>query len=334
MTFFTAGKTRVPGLVFISGLLGAAWAASAAIAAPATDTFPDHPIHIVVPYSPGGAVDIVSRLVAQKMGQALKQTVIVDNKPGGASNIGMEYVTRQPADGYTLVTVSNSLASNPALFAHLNFDVHDLAPIGRIGAVPLVVVVNAASPYHTLADLISGAQAHPGKLSFGSGGTGASGHLGGQLMKSVFKFDALHVPYKGGAPAVSDLLGARIDFIASNPLEVLGQIRAGKLRALAILDDAPSAILPNVPNVKTLGYPEAAATVWWGLCTRRGTPDAVTRKLNTALNEALADATVRSRLKELGATVAPDSSRDFGAFLAEETTKWGRVIAAAHITAE
>jgi tripartite-type tricarboxylate transporter receptor subunit TctC len=330
MTLFSAFKGRKLALSILFATLGA----NAAPIAHAADAFPDKPIHIVVPYAAGGAVDIVSRLVAQKMGEELKQTMIVDNKPGAASNIGMDYVTRQAPDGYTLVTTSNTLASNPALFAHMNFDVHDLVPVGRIGGVPLVVVVPAASPYHSLADLIKGAQAQPGKLSFASAGTGSSSHLAGELMKSVMKFDALHVPYKGGAPAVTDLLGGRIDFMPDNPLEVLAQIKAGKLHALAVLDDKTSAILPNVATVKSLGYPDAAATVWWGLHTRRGTPGVVIEKLNTALNLALADSTVQARLKDLGAAAQPGTPQAFGAFVAAETVKWGHVISAAHITAE
>jgi tripartite-type tricarboxylate transporter receptor subunit TctC len=330
MTLFPARTGRKLAFSVISVMFGAC----SAMTAHAAEPFPDKPIHIVVPYTPGGAVDIVTRLVAQKMGDTLKQTIIVDNKPGASSNLGMEYVTRQPADGYSLVTVSISLASNATLFAHLNFNIHDLVPVGRIGGVPLVVVVPKASSYHTLGELIKSAQEHPGKLSFGSAGTGSSSHLAGELMKSVMKFDALHVPYKGGAQAVTDLLGGRIDFMPDNPLEVLAQIRAGNLRALAVLDDRSSAILPGVPTVKSLGYPDAAATVWWGLSTRKGTPAAVIAKLNSALNQALADSTVQARLKDLGASAEPGTPQAFGKFVAAETTKWSHVISTAHIAAE
>lgn len=300
----------------------------------AADAYPDKPIRVVVPYAAGGAVDIVTRLVAQKMGETLKQTLVVENKPGAATNIGMDYVARSQPDGYTLLTASNSLAANPALFDKLSFDFAELAPVGRIGSAPLVVVVPEASPYRTLADLVKDAQAHPGKLTYASAGAGSSGHLASELLKSEARFDALHVPYKGGSPAITDLLGGRIGFMSINPLEVAPHIKAGKLRTLAMLDDKPSAILPDVPTISKLGYPGAAATVWWGLSIRKGTPADIVAKLNAALNGALADENVKLHMKELGANVQPGTPADFGQFVAAETGKWGKVISAAHIKPE
>jgi tripartite-type tricarboxylate transporter receptor subunit TctC len=332
MTSFPIRFSAIGRIVTLAAALAGSLAAPALVHA--EDAFPSKPITIVVPYAAGGAVDIVTRLVAQKMGTTLKQTVIVENKPGAATNIGMDYVTRAKPDGYTLLTASNSLAANPALFAKLNFDINDLVSVGRIGSAPLVVVVNADSPYKTLDDMIKDAQAHPGKLTYASAGTGSSGHLASELLKGEAKFDALHVPYKGGAPAITDLLGGRITFMSINPLEVSAHIKAGKLRPLATLDDKPSAMLPEVPSIKSLGYPGAAATVWWGISAPKGTPDSAIATLNGALNQALADDTVQMRLKELGAGVEAGSAAQFAKFVAAETVKWGKVIKTADIKAD
>ncbi|ARP86854.1 Bug family tripartite tricarboxylate transporter substrate binding protein [Bordetella genomosp. 9] len=314
-------------------------AALVATAAPglahAASDYPSKPIRIVVPYAPGGAVDIVTRLVAQKMGESLKQSIIVDNRPGGATNIGMDLVARAPADGYTLLTASNSLASNGALFTKLNFDPSkDLLPVGAIGYAPLVVVVSSSSQFKTLQNLIDYGKANPDKLTYASAGNGSSGHLASELLKDEGKFNALHVPYKGGAPAITDLLGGRIDFMSINPVEAIPHIKADKMRPLAVMDSKPAAMLPNVPTVSSLGLGGAAASVWWGFCAPKGTPDDVVAKLNEALNQALADENVKTRLSELGAVATPGSTADFTKFVQDETAKWSRVIKNANIKAD
>ncbi len=317
------------------GLASALIAAGAPALSHAEDNFPSRAIRVVVPYAPGGAVDIVTRLITQKMGDTLKQSIIVDNRPGGATNIGMDLVARAPADGYTLLTSSPSLASNASLFAKLPFDpAKDLVPVGAIGYAPLVVVVAADSPFKTLKEMIDFAKANPTKLTFGTAGNGSSGHLASELLKSAGKFEALHVPYKGGAPAITDLLGGRINFMAINPLEVIAHIKSGKMRALAVMDDKPASLLPDVPTVKSLGLENAEATVWWGLNAPKGTPAAVIEKLNAALNQALADPTVKTRLAELGASATPGTAADFGKFVDAETAKWSKVIKAANIQAD
>ncbi|HEY0295624.1 MAG TPA: tripartite tricarboxylate transporter substrate binding protein [Bordetella sp.] len=318
-----------------SSLLGAGLALVAALPAHADDAYPNKPIHIVVPYTPGGAVDIVTRLVTPKMGEILKQSIIVDNRPGAATNIGMDYVTRQPADGYTLLTASPSLSSNGALFTNLHFDpAKAFAPVGEIGYAPLVVVVPAASPYKTLKDLMDDGRAHPEKLSFGTAGNGSSGHLAGELLKAEGKFNATHIPYKGGSPAITDLLGGRLAFMPINPLEVISHLKSGSLRALAVLDAKPAALLPDVPTAAQQGVPGAQAAVWWGLEGPAGMPQAVVDKLNAALQAALADPMVQSRMADLGATLTPGSAADFGTFVANETVKWTKVIKAADIKAD
>src|SRR5436309_12689217 len=198
-------------------------------------SYPNRPIKIIVPYAAGGAVDIVARNIGQPLAEALKQPVIVDNRPGASANIGMEIAAKAAPDGYTLLMASNGIATNMALFPNLTFDGRrDFAPIAKIGYAPLVIVVPTSSPAKSLKDLITMAKAEPGKLTYASAGNGSSGHLAGELLKSTATIDVLHVPYKGGAPAITDLLGERITFMPINPVEVIAHIRAGKLRTLAV----------------------------------------------------------------------------------------------------
>lgn len=317
--------------------LGIAFALAGAAAFPASaqDSFPNKPIRIIVPYSAGGGVDIVTRLVGQKMSELLKQPVIVDNRPGAGTNIGMSTAAKAPADGYTLLTASNTLASNGALYKNMDFDpARDLVPVGGIGYAPLVVVVPQASLIKTLPDLIAFGKANPDKLSYGSAGNGSSGHLASELLKVEGKFEALHVPYKGGSPAVTDLIGNRVSFMSINPLEVVPHIQAGKLRALAVMDKQASPLLPSVPTVNALQMPANSATVWWGLIGPKGMPAEVVAKLNGALRESLADPAVAKRMNEMGAVATPGSAGDFGKFVETETIKWTKVIKAAGIQAD
>jgi tripartite-type tricarboxylate transporter receptor subunit TctC len=295
--------------------------------ASAQAAFPTKPIRVIVPYAAGGAVDIVTRVVTQKMAETLKQSIIVDNRPGASTNIGSELAARAEPDGTTLLTASNTLAVNGALFPKLNYDpARDLVPVGAIGYAALVVVVPQDSPFKSMQDLIAFGKANPDKLSYASAGNGSSGHLASELLKQEAGFNALHVPYKGGAPAITDLLGGRISFMSINPVEVIGHIHSGKLRAIAVLDPNPAALLPGVPNVSTLHLPGSAASVWWGLVGPRGMPADTVARLNDSLRVALADPGVRKRLTELGATVTPGSAADFGNFVAAETVKWTRVV--------
>ena len=315
--------------------LGMVAGLAAPLGAYAADTFPDKPIRIVVPYAAGGGVDIVTRLITQKMAEELKQPVIVDNRPGAATNIGMEHVARAEPDGYTLLTASNTLASNAALFPKLNFNpAKDFAPIGAIGFAPLVVVVRSDASAKTVKDLVAQGRANPDKLTYGSAGNGGSGHLGSELLKSEGGFKALHIPYKGGSPAVSDLLGGRLSFMSINPLEVVSHVQAGKLRALAVLNPHPAKLLPDVPTAASQGLSGADATVWWGLVGPAGMPEPVVKRLNKALQAALADPAFQQRMSEIGAEVTPGSAADFGRFVADESVKWTKVIRDAGISAD
>jgi tripartite-type tricarboxylate transporter receptor subunit TctC len=314
----------------LATFLAAAIVASSSLAH--AQAYPDRPIRIVVPYAAGGAVDIVARSVGQPLGESLKQPVIVDNRPGASANIGMEMAAKAKPDGYTLLMASNGIATNMALFPNLAFDgQRDFAPVAKIGYAPLVIVVPASSPAKSLKDLIAMAKAEPGKLTYASAGNGSSGHLAGELLKSTAQIDVLHVPYKGGAPAITDLLGERISFMPINPVEVLPHIRAGKLRALAVASDKRFPLLPEVATASEAGLPGYEATVWWGLVAPAATPQGIVRQLNAEANKALADPSVAGKLNELGVILTPGTPEQFAAFVKSQTELWSGVIKSAGI---
>jgi len=299
------------------------------------DAYPDKPIRLVVPYAAGGAVDIVARAVGQHMSVVLKQPIVVDNRPGASTNIGLDYVAKAPADGYTIMMASNSLATNAALFPKLSFNpATDFTPVARVGEASLVVVVPAKSSITSLKGLVAQAKAQPGKLNYASAGNGSSGHLAGELLKDAADIDVLHVPYKGGAPAITDLIGERITFMPINPLEVVAHIKAGTLRPLAVASANRSALLPNVPTSKEEGLPNFTASVWWGLVAPAKTPAPIIKQLNAAANTALADPEVRKQLNQLGVTIVSGTPEQFGQFVKTETATWQHVIKKAGITAD
>jgi tripartite-type tricarboxylate transporter receptor subunit TctC len=294
--------------------------------------YPNRPIKIVVPYAAGGAVDVVARTIGQPLAEAMKQPVIVDNRPGASANIGMELAAKATPDGYTLLMASNGIATNMALFPNLAFDGRrDFAPVAKIGYAPLVIVVPVSSPAKSLKDLIAMAKAEPGKLTYASAGNGSSGHLAGELLKSTAKLDVLHVPYKGGAPAITDLLGERISFMPINPVEVIAHIRGGKLRALAVASDKRLALLPDVPTVAEAGLAGYEASVWWGLVAPAMTPPEIVRQLNTETNKALANPAIANKLADLGVVVTPGTPEQFAAFIGSQTELWSQIIKSAGI---
>ncbi len=321
-------------VVRVSNVLGALLSGLALIA-PMTvyaQTYPNRLIKIIVPYAAGGAVDIVARVVGQPLAEALKQPVIVDNRPGASANIGMEMAAKAPPDGYVLLMASNGIATNMSLFPNLAFDGRrDFAPIARIGYAPLILVVQASSPVKSLRDLIAMAKAQPGKLTYASAGNGSSGHLAGELLKSTAKIDVLHVPYKGGAPAITDLLGERITFMLINPVEVLAHIRAGRLRALAVASDRRLPLLPDVPTAAEAGLAGYEASVWWGLVAPTKTPLEVVRQLNAETNKVLANPLIANKLGELGVVITAGTPDQFAAFIKSQTEVWSGVIKSAGI---
>ncbi len=315
--------------------MAAALAAAIAVSPAQAQPFPSKPIKIVVPFAAGGAVDVVARVVGQRVSEQVNQPVIVDNKPGGHANIGADFVAKSPPDGYTMLLGANGLASNMTLHKNIPFDtMRDFAPVAGVGYAPLVLVVPASSPAKTLQEFIAMARAKPGALTYGTAAAGGSGHLATELLKSEAKFDALHVPYKGGAPALTDLMGERISFMLINPIEAAPHVKSGRLRALAVSSTKRLPMLPDVPTFKEAGIPGFEATVWWGFVVPARTPKEIVTRLQNEVLKALENDTVREKLVSLGAVVEPMDSAQFGKFLKSEIDKWARVIKAANITEE
>ena len=300
----------------------------------AAEAFPSHALRIVVPFAPGGAVDTVARIVGAQLATQVAQPVIVENKPGGQANIGAEVVARSAPDGYTLLLGANGLATNPTLMK-MSFDpLTAFAPVARVGYAPLVLVVPEASPPKNVTELVAYIKAHPGQTNYGSAAVGGSGHLASELFKMKTATDSQHVPYKGGAPALTDLIAGRLTYMLINPLEAAPHVKAGKLRALAV--SAPKRIdgFPDVPTFDEAGVKGFNATVWWGFLVPAATPKDVVARLQQEILKALADREVKGKLELLGAVVDPQDGAAFGAFLRSETETWAEVIHTAHIQAE
>ena len=300
--------------------------------ASAAQAWPSKPIRIIVPFAAGGAVDTVGRTLGERLSVQLGQPVLIENKPGANANIGADAVAKAAPDGYTLLVAANGLATNMTLYPKLPFNtMRDFAPVSRLGYAPLVLVSATATAPKSLQELIAAGRANPGKLSYGSAGNGTSGHLAGELLASAAKFEALHVPYKGGAPALVDLIAGRTSFMLLNPLEVLPHIQSQRLKAVAVTGNQRIAMLPDVPTMTEAGLPGYEATVWWGLLAPAQTPREVVARLNAETLKALADPGVRERLTALGAVITPGSPEQFSAFLQTEIDKWAVVIKAANI---
>ena len=296
--------------------------------------FPSKPLHIVVPFAPGGAVDTVARIVGAKVSEEVGQSVIVENKPGGQANIGAELVANSAPDGYTMLLGANGLATNPTLM-HMSFDpLKSFATVARVGYAPLVLVVPAKSPAKSVSELVAYIKAHPGTTNYGSAAVGGSGHLASELFKLKTGTDSQHVPYKGGAPALTDLIAGRLDYMLLNPLEVAPHVKSGKLRALAVSSSKRIASLPDVPSFAEAGVGDFRASVWWGFLVPAATPKDTVAKLSSAILKALDDPQVKSKLESLGAVVEPQDSQAFGEFLRAETETWAGVIRKAGIKAE
>ncbi|KPU94322.1 LacI family transcriptional regulator [Variovorax paradoxus] len=297
--------------------------------------YPSKPIRLVVPFAAGGAVDTVGRVVGERLSTQMGQPVIVDNRPGANANIGTENVARSAPDGYSLLVAANGVVTNNTLYPKLSFNgLRDFVAVARLGYAPLVLVVPASAPYKSVPELLAAARAKPGDMSYGSAGNGSSGHLAGALLASVGKFDALHVAYKGGSPALVDLIAGRTSFMLLNPLEVLPHIQSGRLRALAVSGAQRAPMLPNVPTMAEAGLPNFDASVWWTLLAPAGTAPEVVAKLNAETRKALADAGTREKLGALGAVITPSSPQEAAAFLKSESAKWEQVIRAADIKAD
>ena len=299
--------------------------------APATATaqdFPTKPITILVPFSAGGTTDILARIVGQYLGTKFGQSVVVENRDGAGGNIGTQTAARAKPDGYTLLmgTVGTH-AINPALYSKLNFDhIKDFQPLTRVAMVPNLLVVNPDRPYRSVKELIEYAKAHPGEVTFASSGNGSSIHLSGELFKLMAGVDMLHIPYRGSAPAVTDLLGGTVDIMFDNMPSAIQHVRSNTLVPLAVTPATRSPELPDVPTIAEAGVEGYEATSWFGLFAPAGTPDDVVQTLHSAIVEALKDPEVVEKFNAQGAQVHIDTPEEFAEFIAAETEKWADVV--------
>jgi tripartite-type tricarboxylate transporter receptor subunit TctC len=322
-----------------ASFIKAAAVAVAALALPAAHAQQDWPnksVKIVVAFTAGGTTDILARMIGQRFADKFKQPFVVDNKPGGAGNIGTEYVIRAPADGYTIMANSvGPAAVNPSLFAgKINFNaVTDLEPIGQIADVPNVLVVHPSTGIKTMEDFLKYARANPANLNYASTGIGTSSHLSGFLLSSKANLKAEHIPYKG-AEALKDLLAGRVQFMFATIPSVIQHIKAGKLTAVAVSSKNRSRSMPDVPTVAESGFPGFEAGSWFGFFAPKGTPREIILKLNAALNEALTDKEIDARLVLDGADPVPGPPEKFGAFVKAEYEKWAEVVKASGATAQ
>jgi tripartite-type tricarboxylate transporter receptor subunit TctC len=298
--------------------------------------YPTKPVTIVVPFAAGGTTDILARVVGQALTKELGQTVIVDNRAGAGGNIGAALAAKAPADGYTLfMGTVGTHAINQSLYKKLPFDpVKDFVPLTRVAMVPNLLVANPSKPFKTVKELIAYAKAHPGKVNFGSSGSGSSIHLSGELFNALAKVEMVHVPYKGSAPAVTDLLGGQIDIMFDNMPSAIQHVRNGRLRPLAVTTAKRSPELPDVPTVAEAGVPGYEATSWFGMFAPAGTPAPLVARLNGALVKVLADADVKKKLAEQGAEPYAEKPEQFAEFIRKETAKWSQVVKASGASAD
>ena len=297
-------------------------------------TYPTRPVRIIAATAPGGGPDILARLMGQRLSERLGQPFVIENRPGAGTNIGTEAVVRAPPDGYTFLLASTTNAINAALYDKLNFNfLRDIAPVAGIIRQPLVMVVNPSVPAKTVHEFTAYAKANPGKINFGSPGIGTPGHVAGELFKMMAGVDLVHVPYRGGGPVMTDLLGGQVQVLFGSTSLTVEPIRAGKLRPLAMTTATRWEGLPDIPTVNDFvpGY-EASAFV--GIGGPRNTPAEIIDILNKEINAALADHKIKARLADLGGVALPGSPAEFGKLIADETEKWGKVIRAANIKAE
>ncbi|HET9247526.1 MAG TPA: tripartite tricarboxylate transporter substrate binding protein [Xanthobacteraceae bacterium] len=316
---------KLPRRNFLHLAAGAAALPAVSRLARAQD-YPARPVRLIVGFAPGGTTDITARLIGQWLSERLGQQFVIENRTGAATNIATEAVVRAPADGYTLLLVTASNAINATLYDKLSYNfIRDIAPVAGIIRYPLVMQVNPSFPAKTVPEFISYAKSNPGKISYGSGGIGTSIHVASELFKMMAGVDMIHVPYRGGAPAMTDLMAGQVQVVFNPVPESMEFIRAGKLRPLAVTTATRSEVLPDVPTVGDF-VPGYEASALQGIAAPKDTPAQIVEKLNKEINVGLADSKLKARFTDLGATVFVVSPADFGKFIADETEKWAKVI--------
>jgi len=301
-----------------------AWAQSAGI-------YPTRPVRWIVGFSPGGLGDIVARPMGQWLSERFGQPFIIENRPGAAGNIATEAVVNAPADGYTLLLINPVNATSATFYDKINYNfIRDIAPVAGIIRAPLVIEVNPSIPAKTVPAFIAYAKANSGKVNYASTGNGSTNHIVGELFKMMTGVDMVHVPYRGSAPGLTDLLGGQVQVMVDNLLSSIAYVRTGQLRALAVTTATRSPSLPDIPAAGEF-VPGLEASIWQGIGVPKNTPPEIVEKLNKEINTALADPRMKARFADLGATAFPGSSAEFGKFIADETEKWGKVIRATNI---
>jgi len=313
--------------------------AAGAAALPAASRFawaqayPTRPVRLIVPIAPGGATDILARLMGHWLSERLGQQFVIENRPGAGTTIGTEVVVRAPADGYTLLLVSSDSLS-ATLYEKLSFNfIRDIAPVARIVRLPFLMLVHPSVPANTVPEFIAYAKANPGKINIASPGIGTAPHLAGELFKTMAGLNLAHVPYRGGAPALTDLISGQVQVMFLSPAASIEYIRSGRLRALAVTSATRWEGLPDLPTVVDF-LPGYEASAWFGVGAPKATPTEIVEKLNKEINAGLADPKMKARLADVGGTALSGSPADFGKLIADETEKWAKVIRAAGIKAE
>jgi tripartite-type tricarboxylate transporter receptor subunit TctC len=322
---------KLPRRAFLHLAAGAAaWAAPRIAQAQA---YPTRSVRLIVGFAAGGGADIMARLIGQWLSERLGRSFIVENRSGAGTNIATETVVNAPADGYTLLLATSSNAFNATLYDDLKFNfLRDVAPVAGVHREPHVIEVNPSLPVHTVPEFIAYAQANPGKVNMGSGGVGSGNHMAGELFSMMTGVRFTHVPYRGAAPALVDLMGGQVQVLFAVISSSIEHVRAGKLRALAVTTATRSPVLPDVPTVADF-VPGYEASFWTGVVAPKETPAEIVATLNKEINAALVDPKLKARFAELSATALPGSPADFGTFIAEETERWGKVIRTAGIRA-
>lgn len=296
--------------------------------------YPARAIRMIVPFPAGGGADTTGRVIGQWLSDRLGQPFVIDNRPGGGTNIGTEAVATAQPDGYTLLVANAANAINASLYHKLNFNfIRDLVPVAGMVRAPHVLFVAPTFPAKTVEDLIAYAKANPGKLNYASAGSGTANHIAAEMFKMMTGVDMVHVPYKGGTPATLALMSGEVQVMFSDILSVAAQMKAGTIRALAIGTNVHLAMLPGTPTVAAT-VPGFDTSSWWGICAPRGTPGEIVNKLNAEINRGLADPKIKQRFAEMGVLTLSGSPEDFGKMIADETEKWGKVVKFANVRAD
>ena len=314
--------------------MGAALATTSSLplAARAQGAYPEHPVTVVVGYSAGGAVDAVARTLGQALSKDMGQPFVIDNKPGAGTNIAVRYVIDAKPDGYTLLMAANALAANMALYKPQPFDAEkDLVPVALVGRVPVVIAANVNAPYGNIKQLIEAAKARPHALAYASPGNGSTPHMAAELFARAAGIDLMHVPYKGGAQAITDVVGGQVPLLAMNALEVKPQAASGKLKVLAVLTPQRSAIFPDVPTIAEMGFRGFEASVWYALMAPANTPAPIVDLLHAQVQKALASAEVRERMTAVGGQVLPGNRQMLASLLHAERVRYDKLVRDANI---